>query len=502
MKRLFVMSMAVLAVASAWAQGTFTIRRPADGSRVRETVQVRIPKNSIPEGGYLGILVNGKFLEAVLPPVHENDYVYNLDTKARGIPDGEATIEAVLYMYTEGNPVVLNRSSVTVKVDNHTSIKIPTDGITLRYKFNPGKEHYYNVRQETSVSMVTQAQAQLGSRATQIPLGLEQFRYMIATQNAYNTSAGREGLLKMSMVPDKGKDYATVILSGDEEPTKHYSHEMHPIYMRVTGTGREIFSSAPTYFPWDGTVGGEARFDLFALLTLPILPSKSVSVGEGWQAAIPQGDISLDTIHVANDFVKNLPGKATLEAVEWESGHPCAKIRSNLKLGARDLVGINATTGVGVSEGEAQSIELEQIYWFATDLGTVIRSEVRYNIESLVTVGGSGSGGFGTGTPGSGGGSLGVPGKNSGGGPSAAGTGFNGRMGFVGDWLYFPTFSESLFQGRPGGIPGRGGSGGGQDMGGMDVGGGNSGGGAAGGNIPGVKMIQRIVIARIMQLEE
>ena len=96
MKKFVAVAFALLAAGAALAQGTFTIRRPVEGSTVREIVTLRIPKNSIPEGGYLGILVNGKFLEAVAPSVDGNDYIYKLDTKRRGIADGTVNIEAVL----------------------------------------------------------------------------------------------------------------------------------------------------------------------------------------------------------------------------------------------------------------------------------------------------------------------------------------------------------------------------------------------------------------------
>ena len=44
------------------AQGSFTIVRPFDGSKVREMVKVLFPKNSVPDNsGYVGIFIDGKF---------------------------------------------------------------------------------------------------------------------------------------------------------------------------------------------------------------------------------------------------------------------------------------------------------------------------------------------------------------------------------------------------------------------------------------------------------
>src|SRR5476649_542729 len=71
------------------AQAPFTIVRPADGAKVRETVHVLIPKGSIPPGGYVGIFLGGKFLEATVPPLKGKYYDYALDTKKLGLPDTE-----------------------------------------------------------------------------------------------------------------------------------------------------------------------------------------------------------------------------------------------------------------------------------------------------------------------------------------------------------------------------------------------------------------------------
>jgi len=397
MKRLMAAALATVLVAGAFAQGTFTIRRPADGSKVREVVSVRIPKNSIPEGGYLGILVNGKFLEAVVPDVEGDDYVYKLDTKKRRLADGPLSIEAVLYLYREGAPMVLNRSSVNVTLDNSTSINASRpDGFSLRYKFTPGREYIYNRRETSTIALISQAQAQLGSRAAEIELGEENIRYLIAHENVYKTPSGTEGLIRMQALPDKGKDSAMLITVGETEPKKFMDYEMHPIFMRVTDTGREVFTSFPIYFPLEGTAGEGARTDLFAMFPMAIMPAQKKEVGDKWQAAIPQGELDLENRDTRDKYLINLPGSATLEGVEWEQGIPCAKIRSELALGARDLKNFGNFNGV---EGEAQNVKLESVQWFAIDRGILIKEEVRYTFEVLVEVAPQGAGGGNSGGP-------------------------------------------------------------------------------------------------------
>ncbi|MFM9872312.1 MAG: hypothetical protein ACKVQS_02465 [Fimbriimonadaceae bacterium] len=511
MKRLLTTALAALMVAGAFAQGTFTIRRPADGSKVREVVKVRIPKNSIPEGGYIGVLVNGKFLEAVIPDVEGSDYVYNLDTKARKIADGPMTIETVLYFYTQGAPQVLNRSSVNVVLDNSATImKNAPNGFNLRYKFYPGKEYVYNMTEQSSVSFVTQAQAQLGSRAAEIVTNTESIRYLIAHANNYGTS----GLIRMQALPTKGKDYAYIITAGETVPKKFMDYEMHPIFMKITDRGREMFTSLPIYFPWEGA-SVDARTDLFAMFPPSVLPDRPKSVGDRWPAAIPQGNINLEKKDEIEHMVENLPGSATLESVEWEQGFPCAKIRSELSLGANDLKNLKSLEGV---IGQAQSLKIESIQWFAIDRGIMIREELRFTSEILVTVGASAGGAGAAGGGPSGGptglGSAGSPGGGQGGGASTAGGKIIRRNGGVNPGIvlsnnFFDQFDPAtLLQQRGGRGNGPGGDEDGQEGGPPGLGGGEGfgapggrGGASAGSSVP-VKVILRQTSRRSTVLEQ
>ena len=237
---------------------SFTIRTPVEGATVREMVKVKIPKGSIPDGSYIGVSVNGKFLEASMPPIDEADenYVYTLDTKGRQIPDGDMDIEVMLYMNFNDRTEIVNRSSVRVTLDNHTSIKIPPEGIRLRYQFTQGMEIVYKHTISQSVGLVSQAQATLGSRAGELPQGTEEFRSLYAFDNVYVGEDGNpEALLRMQGLPDKGKSFTFIIPSGATEAVKYYDFEMHPLYMRIQDTGREVWGSAPPYFPMNGTAG-------------------------------------------------------------------------------------------------------------------------------------------------------------------------------------------------------------------------------------------------------
>ncbi len=450
MKRLIAVAMATVIVASTFAQGTFTIRRPADGSRVRETVAVRIPKNSIPQGGYVGIVVNGKFLEAVLPDVQGDDYVYQLNTVARKIPDGPATIEVVLYMASDTNPVVLNRSSVNVTVDNKSSIVVPANGFNLKYSFVKGVERGYSLKANTSIGMVTQAQAALGSRGREIVLDEERIRFLWATDNAYIINGRTEGLQRIQILPYKGKDYAWGTPGGGTEKILIFEDQMMPMFHRLTNKGREVFSSVPFYIPLEGTSGASRNpQDWYLNLPFPILPANAVKPGDVFPSFFPQSSVSPEEAMDKDKHMTNLPGRGVFDGVQWYRGMPCAKLTTSLQLGAQDLKDVEALNGF---PGNPQNLKVQQIVYFAIDRGVVIRQELNFMQESLVTIGGGGGGGAAGGGPGR----PSLSGSGGGGGPSqgssstsAAGFHVPNTAGLFNS--YSTSMAKNFFQSQEGG---------------------------------------------------
>jgi hypothetical protein len=358
-------ALAFALVCSAWSQAAFTIRRPADGATVRETVSIRIPRASIPSGGYVGIFVNGRFMDAVVPiegrTIQGPDFVYALDTKRRQIPEGRTTIEAVLYVPFEDAPRVMERSSVEVVVDNSTSIRPPTGaGFVLRYRFVPGQEWIYRIEIRQSVARTTEAQLQLGGIAAELPREGFAFRQLFAIDNAFSVNGQRQGLVRSQAIPDVGRDYIIVPTAVDPVPRRYWDHQLASVFYRLTDTGREVFGHIPVYVPLDGmTATRVSEVDLFALPNLPVLPTRPVQVGDRWQA--PFLTNSFATVEEALNLQRltrdNL-ATGTLEAVEFERGQRSARIRNSIKTGLLEV-------------GAVQ--ELDEVFWFSLDTGKVTR---------------------------------------------------------------------------------------------------------------------------------
>ncbi len=428
MKRSLATFIGLAATAVLWAQAPFTIVRPADGAKVREVVRVQIPKNSIPEGSYVGIFVGGKFVEATILDLKGSYYEYMLDTKGRGIPDGKLKLEVVLYAEGGDRPRIVDRSSVTVDVQNVASIPIPDEGLLLRYRFVPNTELNYGIEERTSISTISENQARLGGRAALLPIDSEKFRFMYAVDNRYGDG---DGLIRMQALPSKGKDYAILRTIEATEGKRYYDFEMHPLYMRITNRGLEKFGSIPMYVPIEGTAGEQIRTDLFAVLPLPSLPEKRVKPGSSWQSNIHLGKLDLENREDVSSITSKQMARGDLLGVEWEMGHPCAKIKYTIAAGMGGRPGGQGPNRDNIGDDRVQ---LEQTFWFAMDKGVVVKSVIDITRDIKVAAAAPAAGGSGGGPArpgvGVGGGTPGRPGVGSSGGPGGGapgqGIGFQG----------------------------------------------------------------------------
>ena len=436
------------------AQANFTIVRPVDNSRVREKVKIQFPKGSIPPGAYVGIFLNGQLIDSLVPPVAGKYQQYILDTKGRGLPDTPAgkpdRLEAKLFVNYNDQPRIVRTSSVDLSIANSASIKVPNGGFKLRYRFQPGTTATYKIIQRAVVSTMTETANKKGGRPAELPIDTETFRMTYSVDNSYGNG---DGLVRMQAAPAPGKKYAILTTNPAEGPKKYNDVDMAAIYMRLTSTGKEVFGSIPQYYALEGTSGSGVRTNLFAAFPLPSLPEKSVRPGDSWQTRFQAGKIDLSKLYAQTSVIDSVgPARGEFVGVEWEMGHPCAKIHNSIAQAQQsDADKKLAKTGAAFA-GKKQSVE--ETIWFALDTRQVLKVVRDQTIETKVD---NASGGSFTG-----------PSNGSGGGGGYGGPSLGGRS--EGDRF---TGGDSMRgQGRPGmmgGQRGRPGMGGmqGPGMGGM-----------------------------------
>ncbi|CUU09454.1 hypothetical protein GBSOP10_105937 [Armatimonadetes bacterium GBS] len=358
----------------AWAQAPFTIVRPLDGARVRETVQVRFPIRSVPQGGFIGVSIDGKFVEAVAPASLRSDrerghYIYEWNTKARNVPDGQHTIELTLYSGTEGgNPRVLARSSVRVIVENE--IKPPAGGIRLQYRWlPPGKIVRYNMTYTVKESTEIQYSGLTPEENTLYELRFKGDLNVLDWRNNL-------GLISWIVFPPavRGAPGQYEVLTG-----KNFA----PVYQEVESTGRVRYQNA--------RIGEQLQQEYDVLYywvgDLAIIPPKPLKPGDRWTGTIVLGNPlrSGDISEVAEDQV---PAAARLERFEWERGYKCAKI-------VYEFTGnLPGDVDVGGIRLEKAKIKFRRETYFAYDIGQIVRQRTTIEIETTQREQAGASGGF------------------------------------------------------------------------------------------------------------
>ncbi|HWD42011.1 MAG TPA: hypothetical protein VG944_24445 [Fimbriimonas sp.] len=402
MRRSLVSLGALVLAAGAMGQANFNIVRPADGAHVREKIHVLFPKGSIPPGGYIGVFFKGQLIDALVPPTHGKYQEYVLDTKARGIPDSAPDkpdrLEVKLYVDYDEHPRIVKTSSVDLYIGNEANIQIPPQGVLLRYKFTPGTQMIYDLDQKVAIDTISESDNAKQGKPAELPLDAEKIRLLYAVDNAYGNG---NGLIRMQALPEPGKKYATLTTIQSGQPQVFFDYMMSSIYMELSPTGHEIFGSVPLYYPLEGTAGEGSQTDLFADYPLPTLPETPVKPGTPWRSRFQEAKLDLNNLYNQDSLVQHFPARGEFVNVEWERGHPCARIRNTIEtstLSDEDKKLLKKGSSFG-----GDKIQVSEDIWFAMDIHKVLKIDRHLTIETKTQAASTGGMGMGMGAPGMGG---------------------------------------------------------------------------------------------------
>jgi len=414
MKRLAGILIAVALVSAGLAQGTFTIRRPLDGSTVRENVKIRIPRSGISDRQYIGVTVNGRFIEAAIPEQEGDDWVYTLDTKAMDVPDGACTIELVLYQDNgDQGSVVVDRTSVDVTVDNFTSIGADPEGVRLRYRFPVGSELIYFTQLNAEIETLSAAAAANNQRGNKRVLPGERVRFAYSIMNSYAGQAGREGLMSIQPRPEPGRDTVSLTITGETQARVYRAAELAPWYMRITDTGREVFSDIPDKFGVDGGSFSFEPMNLYGFFPWPVLPFSPVQANETFAGAFLQSTVDLQDKDKTDRFFATIPVQGRIERFEWYRGIPTAKIVYRLNQNNALAMAFQQASG---PQAQGEQLDLTTTVYFDINRGRIVDMETRYTQTMRINTNPAGGGaGGGAGAPNGGR----VQGAGGAGGPAA-----------------------------------------------------------------------------------
>jgi hypothetical protein len=417
MKRMLVSVLAMACVGLALAQAPFTIVRPSDGSKVREAVHILFPKNSIPDGGYVGIFVNGKFIEATLPAQGSKYMDYTLDTKGLHLADGPLNVEAVLYVDFQEKPRIIDKSSIQVTLANSANITVPEGGISMRYHWAQGREWNYHYQITEQLDTINEAQARMGGHASQTPVSTYGSDVVYAMDTVYPDG---DALLRMFHAIPKGKTSVVLATEGGG-PRRYFENQMWPLYMRVHSTGMEVYGVVPQFFPTFGIGSGNVTpGDLVADNPLPTLPTGKVKPGDIWQTRFQLKSDEQLTSGRGDSLTMKIPARAEFVDVEWEMGYPCAKIHHSFSVNG----GGSPEAAIGATPIRSNAQSIDETYWYALDRGVIVKMVRNITRDRRVdnapaAPAAGGAAGTGGGRPGGG-----APGPHLGRPPTAGGGGW------------------------------------------------------------------------------
>lgn len=329
---------------------------PLDGATVRETVNVEIPRASLPpDGGYVSISIDGVFrLATALPDT--GDSIWSWDTKApyqapdsdedQFTKDGSHTLVVTVYDHANN---VWGTAKATVTVANNISSATLQDGVKLAYRWAKYPEQTFSMT--TSLDSNTS-----GSGLPAENLQNAKFEFL-RTAEADDPSSGTY------RVEDK-------VLPGGIIYSKSSANYVESLYTlkgknrTVDDYGQIIRNELPI------SPGSHFAFDI------PQFKEGRVVVGSAWATTMPV------YLQWAVEDPGMVQGSARLDAFEWEDHYPTAKIIESYD-GPANIPIDNPSAPIPAAN--QVNVKITRTIWFAYGLGRVVRESTDLKVDGSFT---------------------------------------------------------------------------------------------------------------------
>ncbi len=468
----------------------FTIRKPLDGSHVREKVRIEIPREAIGKGGFVAFYLDsndrnpGSFMLGIAPAQDEDDngkapFTYVWDTKAGKVSDGEHTIKAILYEPAAGSNAIamVEKTTTAIHVTVENKIKdgpdVPTSFL-LRYNYREGAALEYN---RAGKSVIVSRDSAMGGIRSDVDLMSAKSKLLLAVEDV-RFDAGAHAPLALV----RNKLTSLSILNGNQEITVDPTTLSNSMFQELLPNGKVNYET--------GTSTGLTEYMSQGLpvnntLELPLLPEIRVARGEKWST--PGQRLDIPGLPPALQPVVTLANQ--LIDLEYEGGYPCVKIHQSFSGPLAGLLSkaskepFKALPFAGM-EITSPSVNYDRDIYIAYNSGTLVRTARTILIKGRTTAAVAQD----PAAEGGGGGGFGAPGLPGGGGMAAMGgrmSGMNTGGGMAGMVPGGKGGGKGMMT-PGGGMMGMGGPPVGPGRGGMNTGGGMKGKGEGGGGSPGM----------------
>jgi hypothetical protein len=366
----------------AFGQAPFTILRPVNGASVRENVKIEVPRRSIPTGGYIGIYLDGVFIEAVAPTDYEANagqrYRYLFDTKARKVSDGNHTFEIVLY---GGEPThIIDRSKVNVTVANN-DIQAPKKRMLLRHKFTLGVPLRYRDVRKTYLISISKEEEARGSTPTERLLEEETIIYELLPIRKLD---GSKYIVRSQRIPP------AYMPSENGPPVWIHPDNLKPVDQIVSTRGENFEAMGLVFFSnWNPNFGsgssGSSTENIINNLvgenSFSILPADPVTKGDAWFAYIDIGNEQplVENFTKEYDPRDRLEVRGELQAFEWSRGYKTARLAYKRKQSLP--MSIMRFGGYRMRDVK---MTIDETDWFAYESGKIIHASLVMEYEGLI----------------------------------------------------------------------------------------------------------------------
>lgn len=355
---------------AAWAQapavpeaatapaGAIQIALPFNKAVVRESVPIKL--QDFPEGGYVSVSIDDRFITAQALPKKRTNPVYVWDTKASyTTPDdpnvpktySDGTHAITISVYDAQNKLV-GKDTVSVQLAN--KINLPaSQGITLAYPWKINLNLRYQRRTTLTVAPTDSTD----------PEQIIQQSLLRYRRTVENTTGGTYLIRDEALPVDKSARptpfVSYVATRGATFPLQN-GFDIRARY-RVVDTRGHILSEV-------GTQNGGTQLGF----SIPVLPPRRVSAGAHWESPVKM------TLDWTSPYPTTVTATSTLEDFEWQDRYPTAKIRETYTGPAKFIPGPGSPLPLILS----QNIKFERVIYFAYNAGRVVRMETTLTLTT------------------------------------------------------------------------------------------------------------------------
>ena len=247
------------------------IALPFNKAIVRESVPIKV--REFPQGGYVAVSIDGRFVTAQALPANPHSPVYIWDTKAGYAPadspdtvahytDGLHALSIAIY---DKRSQMVGKDTVSVQLAN--KINLPSSqGITMTYPWKTSRDMRYQRRTD-----LTAASTEALPTTISPPIQESRLRFSRSVENA----TGGEYLIRDEIIPvdhaARPKPFVSYVATrGSVFPLA----QVRALYRTVDARGR-VLSDLPSQ-----NRGNAIGF------SIPVLPPRRVSVGAHWESPV------------------------------------------------------------------------------------------------------------------------------------------------------------------------------------------------------------------------